>query len=226
MYEKNILLDSTDDILRRFGTSPSKNGILPPMWNKLYKKRLFEQYKIDILSGVLTEDLATMPKILLKAKGVLLYSDAIYFYRLRDNSALSKKNVEMSHTIKLIDSHIASIASVKEFFIANNEYERYKSVLEKMISSNLLQIVMNTRATRTVRREGLAMFFEFCAKEIRSEHSLIDETMYGEICFQSLLYPNITLGSARRWMFFASLSPLKKIAYMLKWIIISPRIMF
>lgn len=226
VYKKNVLLHTTDDILMRFGTSPSKNGILPPMWNKLYKKSLFENNNIDVLSEVLTEDLATMPKILLKAKQVLLSSEGVYFYRLRDNSALSQYNIAMNHTANLIDSHIASIESVKAFFITHNAFDEYKPVLKKMISANLLQTVLNPQATQEVKRSSLAMFFDFCAKEMMSDNSLIDETVYGDICFQTLLYPNITLKSARRWVFFASLSPVKKILYMLKWIIISPKFLW
>lgn len=225
-YPKNIEIQKTSQILAAFGTMPMKDGILAPMWNKLYRKNIFTDNNIKFLPGVHTEDLATMPKILLKAKKVLLIKETFYFYRMRENSALSKEHTSLPHITALIDSHIKSIQSVKEFFIQEKCFVLYKDVLSKMISSNLYQIVINSRAPKNVRREALALFFEYCAKEIRDKHSLIDETLYGDICLYALSYPNINVQSAKRWVFFASLPLGKKIIFFIRWILVSPKYIF
>ena len=60
-------------------------------WNKLYKKELF--IGIEYPVGRHYEDDATTYKIVYKASKIVRLKDALYFYRQRQNSITTQKNI-------------------------------------------------------------------------------------------------------------------------------------
>ncbi len=61
-------------------------------WNKLYKKELFEKYKIFYPVGKYHEDEYTTPRLLHVCKKVVITNQKLYCYRLRENSIVNTPN--------------------------------------------------------------------------------------------------------------------------------------
>lgn len=105
----------------------------PAVWNKMYKKSLFLDNKIqfpDILYG---EDLATTVRLLVSAKKVGYVNKALYYYIIRDGSIMhqEKYNERMLDIFKSLDI-------LTKYFMDNGYYERYKEEIEYLYISHLL----------------------------------------------------------------------------------------
>lgn len=69
-----------------------KNNINNVVWNKLYKKNLFDTIRFPV--GKINEDMFTTYKLLFEAKGVLSINYPGYFYRVRKNSIMGQFSVK------------------------------------------------------------------------------------------------------------------------------------
>lgn len=89
----------------------------PCATNKLCKKSLFLENKIEFLNGVYYEDLATMPKLILHSDKIKFIKEPLYFYRIRNNSIMNKKmyNHKMDTIFDVLDQ-------LKKYF-NDNYYE-------------------------------------------------------------------------------------------------------
>lgn len=65
------------------------DGVGHEAWGKLYKKSLWENE--DFPNGMLYEDYATIYHIVGKSNKIVILSDELYFYRIRNNSIMKSK---------------------------------------------------------------------------------------------------------------------------------------
>lgn len=77
--------------------------------NKICKRELFNDIEFPV--GLYYEDLATTPKLVFKAKKIKFIDDALYFYRIRENSIMNK----LEYNPKM-DSIFIGLNGVKEYF--------------------------------------------------------------------------------------------------------------
>jgi glycosyltransferase involved in cell wall biosynthesis len=106
-------------------------------WNKLYKASLWKERRFP--AGMLFEDFATVPEVLLSANKVATTKSKLYLYRKRSTSILSS-NFTLKNTV-LLD-------------IAENVFEKMKPVSKKlyrasrsMLVSASFSILMRTKDT-------------------------------------------------------------------------------
>ena len=99
----------------------------PSAWNKVCKRELFDN--IEFPKGLYYEDLATTPKLVFKTKKIKFIDDALYFYRIRDNSIMNK----LEYNPKM-DSIFVVLSQLKDYF--NGEY---KEEIEYLYIEHLLR---------------------------------------------------------------------------------------
>lgn len=94
------------------------------MWNKLYKKELFEDIKFPI--GKTMEDLAVMYQLFYKSKNIVYNNKQMYFYVQRKNSILHRREKS------LINNRFE--LSLEKYNFLKSKYpdmiENYKAMLE------------------------------------------------------------------------------------------------
>lgn len=120
-------------------------GINSGVWNKLYKKTLFDDIRYPV--GIYYEDHATMYKLLLGSSKISFVSEVLFYYVQREGSitnSIRKKN---------IDDRFLVLKGMKEYLIQNNKYTHYKrdyqiAYLQYVILSGAIQIVKHSRSYR------------------------------------------------------------------------------
>lgn len=91
-----------------------ENGVLySVLWNKLYKKELFEG--ITFPSKRIYEDEARLCMILYKANKIVFWDEQCYFYHQHNKSIVGKKWSKKNEN--LLDAYVDKL----EFFLKNNE---------------------------------------------------------------------------------------------------------
>ena len=120
-------------------------GINSGVWNKLYKKTLFDDIRYPV--GIYYEDHATTYKLLLASSKISFVPEVLFYYVQREGSitnSINKKN---------IDDRFFVLKSMKEYLIQNNKYYNYKrdyqiAYLQYVILSGAIQIVKHSRLYR------------------------------------------------------------------------------
>lgn len=77
----------------------------PAAWNKVYKKSLFIENKIEYPKGLWYEDMATTPRLLLNVKNIEYINEPLYYYRQRQGSIMNTVNnkvLDMNNVLNLI----------------------------------------------------------------------------------------------------------------------------
>lgn len=92
-------------------------------WNKLYKKSLFTDNKIEFFD-VLFEDIATIPRLFYYANKVAVTNKALYYYTQRRGSIINSVN------IKKTNDYTITIGMLRDFLVENNLFETYKQAFK------------------------------------------------------------------------------------------------
>ena len=119
----NRMYDDTKELDKRYLVGK------PCAQNKFCKKSLYVDNKIEFLEGVYYEDLATMPKLIFHTNKIKFISDALYFYRVRDNSIMNK----MVYSEKM-DTIFLVLKGLRDYFKGE-----YSSELEYLHIEHLLR---------------------------------------------------------------------------------------
>lgn len=79
------------------------------LWNKLYKRSLFE--KIEIVHLKYFEDLSIMPQLFYYANKIVVINDCLYHYLQRDGSAMhANSELKLAHYVK-------ALQAIKQFLV-------------------------------------------------------------------------------------------------------------
>lgn len=98
----------------------------PRAWNKLYRRDFWMSTGLFYPVGRDQEDLATTPKLLLKAKRVVyLNSEPLYIHIVRDKSVKSDYNLERNYY-----NRIEALDDVIQYYQKHGRYEKFKAELE------------------------------------------------------------------------------------------------
>lgn len=119
----NRMYDDTKELANRYIIGK------PCAPNKLCKKSLFIDNKIEFPEGLYYEDLATMPKLILHTDNIKFITDALYFYRRRDTSIMNKMVYN-----KKMDSIFTVMEELRNYF-----KDQYHSELEYLHIEHLLR---------------------------------------------------------------------------------------
>ena len=107
------------------------------MWNKIFKKELFNNIKIPV--GKRFEDLAVLYKYFQLANEIYLYDDILYFYRQRENSSIHVTNAK--EKIALLRESIDVRTEQLKFFKEFNYLRAYKSANHYFMMEEVFYIV-------------------------------------------------------------------------------------
>ena len=108
-------------------------------WNKLYKKSLFVDNKIEFPVGKIHEDNFTTYKLFYYAKKITLIADKLYYYLQRNDSIMGRK-----FNAKRLDI-LQAVEETKDFFEKNNVkeimpyYNAYNYLTKRGIINNMIK---------------------------------------------------------------------------------------
>jgi len=102
---------------------------IPSACNKVIKKDIFINNKIEFIKGIYYEDLATIPTLVNYTDKIDFINEALYNYNVRNNSITNKK---------IYNEKMESIFIALEN-IENNLYKRYKDEVEYLYIEHMLR---------------------------------------------------------------------------------------
>jgi len=102
------------------------------VWNKIYKKELFDKNDIKFPVGKIHEDNFTTYKLYDKANFVSLINDKLYYYFQRSDSIMGK-----AFNKKRLDILIA-LEEIKKYFGKDNRLQKEVQCNELLINMSLL----------------------------------------------------------------------------------------
>ena len=125
------------------------------VWNKLYKSELFKNNEIYFPQRAWYEDLATVPKLILHSKKIVLTDKIFYNYLQRSDSIMHVANEDRN--IEMIEA----VDSVLEYYKKNNSYERFYNTLEYIAVLHILVLATNRVASTNPKHYLLKKFNEY-----------------------------------------------------------------
>lgn len=97
------------------------------VWNKLYKKELFDKYNIDFAEGLDFEDHKVIFKSLLTAKKMYFIREQLYVYRYnREGSILSDNNRRLIDHIQIFDIVEKILSETGTYVVLREDFLNYK----------------------------------------------------------------------------------------------------
>ena len=92
-----------------FGSCESQR-VTPWLWNKLFKRQIFEKIDTTELLGISNfEDVIILYEYLINAKSIRFIDDVLYYYRFRENSAFRGENcnylVDVGRMYSILKTH-------------------------------------------------------------------------------------------------------------------------
>lgn len=153
------------------------------LWRNIYKKELMIGIKLPL--GInLMEDYAVLYKIILNAKNIYYLSKNIYFYRLRDNSLVSKVDINTVYKCYLISKErydfikknginitkltyllkLIRICVLYHKVDKENEKKVYREIYtkaKKMIRDNIVYILKEKDISIKIKFKFLLCYFNF-----------------------------------------------------------------
>lgn len=111
-----------EDLFCKKNIRKSMINIYPVVWNKIYKKELFD-YGIRFKKNVWYEDVEFLYKILPSIKSIGKISESMINYYQRENAITKTYNEKL-------EDYILNLNSIVEFYKEENIYSNYKKELE------------------------------------------------------------------------------------------------
>lgn len=130
------------------------NNIPSYAWNKLYLKKLFDEYKITYPEGRLYEDIGTTFELLFRAEKIGFIDKSLYFYVQRDGAITKVPSFKAGIDIILIIDGIKSILEANDMY--NNYEEAFQNFALKYLF--LANVLFYKRYVLTKDKEKLNRF--------------------------------------------------------------------
>lgn len=117
----------TEGIEKYYNIYNSKAFVTVVSWNKLYKRKIFENLRYK--EGILHEDEEIIHKILSKANRIV-YDDAkLYYYFQRNNSIMNKYNIKRLQIVQSLENRIDYFKEINEDILVDISKYYYLTVL-------------------------------------------------------------------------------------------------
>lgn len=114
VYKKKSGIYSSEGILKSLIPD---NLIHSYLWNKLWKKELFDNLKFPLIKY---EDISIMCDLFYKAKKVSIINDTLYYYRIR------KTSIVRNYSISTQNDYVKAYGLIRLFLKDKNIYDKYK----------------------------------------------------------------------------------------------------
>jgi len=112
----------TTDVLTKQDVKQSMNNIFPGVWNKLYRRSLFEN-DVAFKKGVWFEDVEFIYRLLIYVESIGVVSQPLVFYLQRSNA------ITKTFNIKLFD-YLTNWEGIISFYRQKNLFQEYHLELE------------------------------------------------------------------------------------------------
>ena len=123
------------------------------VWNTLSKRSIWIEHNLQMGEKFnIGEDYYTTVCLLYFAKNFVVINDPIYYYNLTNINAYSSGHKTEKH----IQSLILLFDSLQDFFIQQNDFERFKSFLEKARMMELSSFLLHSSSE--LRRKYVGVF--------------------------------------------------------------------
>ena len=117
-------------------------AVHPYAWNKLYRRRLFDDFEISYPAGQAFEDSATTFNLLLHANKIEYVDEALYFYRMdRAGSITNTFNQKFYDIFKSFDS-------IREFYARHGRYDEFREEISELMRRTAFARVTALEACR------------------------------------------------------------------------------
>ena len=128
----------------------------PAPWAKLFRRESWLKSGCQFPAHTYFEDLAVMPFFILAADRIVYMKDALYYYRVRENSTMTGKNYEKSCKDKLtvMDGILAG-------FKKRSLYEMYRDELEYLTFMNVYFEPSKTLVLEKADKKWLKKYKEY-----------------------------------------------------------------
>lgn len=141
VYGERLVYTSSntkDDLSNKDLVKNSMLNFYPTVWNKLYKKALFDELKFK--EKVWFEDVELLYRLYSKINKIGVVKEPLYYYVQRQGSITSSVNNK-------IYDYIDNMNSVIDYYKINNIYNEYKGILEfvyvRYIYATFIKRVLN-----------------------------------------------------------------------------------
>lgn len=165
--EKNIVdynrIYNKDEVTREYLT----NNIPAYAWNKLYSRRLFQEYEITYPVGKLYEDIGTTFELFARADKVGFIDEALYLYVQRDGAITKVPSFKAGRDI------ISIIDGIKRSLDTSKTYYKYQEVFQSFSLKYLFlaNVLFYKRYNQTKDFEELNRFKELASDRIAAINS-------------------------------------------------------
>ena len=135
------------EMLKRFQIENDFRIKLVVVWNKIYKREIFDDIRFP--EGIIYEDEAIIPKILFKAKRITYTTEKLYAYFMSENSVMRSE-----FSLKRLD-YLTAIQERISFYEKVELSEFYYCDLQKYIASasNLYTKVFDKSVKKLLRKK-------------------------------------------------------------------------
>ena len=141
--EKQEKIYKSDEAIKDIFTVKQNTEVM--VWNKIYKKELFDKNDIKFPVGKIHEDNFTTYKLYDKANYVSLINDKLYYYYQRSDSIMGK-----AFNKKRFDILIA-LKEIKKYFSKDNRLQKEVQCNELLINMSLLNNMIKANYSKKMQ---------------------------------------------------------------------------
>ena len=120
----------------------------PAVWSRLYNKKILDESKIRFSDVVVGEDLEFNCKLILFNNKFTYINDALYYYRIRQDSTIHNKKTNKLAVLKAIDY-------IEEYAKINNKKSDFHKLLEFISICHILRVVKELLSQKEYNEEEL-----------------------------------------------------------------------
>ena len=152
--EKNVIdydhVYDKDEVIKEY----LLNNIPSYAWNKLYNKRLFQEYKITYPEGKLYEDIGTTFELLFRSSRTGFINQEFYYYVQRGGAITKVPSFKAGRDI------ISTVDLIKSSLHGDKLYEKYEEAFQKFSLKYLFlaNVLFYKRYCKTKDKEELIKF--------------------------------------------------------------------
>ncbi|CVI73546.1 putative glycosyltransferase EpsJ [Clostridiales bacterium CHKCI001] len=143
-------------------------------WNKLYKKEIFHNCNYE--EGKQHEDELIIHKLIHRANRVVWSEAVLYFYRIRKNSIMDRKNRYLSDRLSIIDAFWERTRLCKKSYP-----EVYKDMLKGYLDTCSIQMFRMMEASQKKQQEAIRERLKKDLCKNRIDISRVDQWRYNFI---------------------------------------------
>ncbi len=139
----------------------------PAVWNKMFKKELFNRTGILFPEDLLYEDLATLPRLFLQAKKVIYLEKALHYYRQREGSIMNSINRKLFHMYP-------SLQVLLEFYRDHQAFEAHEEALSLVTALNVFFVIRTLAISSFIdkyqkQKEGIKFLISYFPKWYKND---------------------------------------------------------